>query len=238
MAKSERVDPPGPQQPVKIPKKTYDAVRPHGGTQGGVSSRRFLGGRSLEPYSRVIDFGLLGITFLCVLTAARFWNPSGSAPPQTQPISATSPGSPQSYSSPATPPRGTRGPSSTALSGSAPMSSQQSTSQSPASLSRSERSETELRSSASKYREGAPTVIHQSQPTYTPEARAARFIRPIAVALTVDENGVPQEVALVAPAPFGLGERAIAAVREWRYEPARKDGKPIRARIVEEVRFR
>ena len=234
MAKSERVDPGGRQEPVKVPKKTYDAVRPHGGTQGGVSSRRFLGGRSLEPYSRVIDFGLLGITFLLVLVIVKFWNPSRSAPPPSQQTSATSPGSPETRSSPPSPSRRTRGPASVASSRST-MNSQRSPSTSVPP--RSERSETESRSSASERGFSAPTIIHQSQPSYTPEARAARFTRPIAVALTVDENGVPQEIALVAPAPFGLGERAIAAVRDWRYEPASKNGKPIRARIVEEVRF-
>jgi TonB family protein len=36
---------------------------------------------------------------------------------------------------------------------------------------------------------------------------------------------------------MGLDEKAVAAVQQWRFEPARKDGHPVPARIYVEVDF-
>jgi TonB family protein len=83
-----------------------------------------------------------------------------------------------------------------------------------------------------------PKAIHKEPATYTNEARFARFKGKVTVVFTVDEEGAPQNIELTAPAPYALGEPAIAAVRKWRYQPATQDGKPVNARLVEEVPFR
>jgi protein TonB len=36
----------------------------------------------------------------------------------------------------------------------------------------------------------------------------------------------------------GLDAKAIEAVRQWRFEPAKKDGKPVNVQISVEVAFR
>ena len=37
---------------------------------------------------------------------------------------------------------------------------------------------------------------------------------------------------------MGLDEKAIEAVRKWKFEPAMKDGKPVAVQISVEVNFR
>jgi TonB family protein len=37
---------------------------------------------------------------------------------------------------------------------------------------------------------------------------------------------------------MGLDEKAIEAVRQWRFEPAKKDGQPVPVMINVEVNFR
>ncbi len=37
---------------------------------------------------------------------------------------------------------------------------------------------------------------------------------------------------------LGLDEKAIEAVRQWRFEPAKKDGTPVAVQINVEVNFR
>lgn len=51
------------------------------------------------------------------------------------------------------------------------------------------------------------------------------------------ENGLPSDVRL-SRWDSDLTRRAIDAVRQWRFEPALKDGKPVAAKISVEVSFR
>jgi TonB family protein len=37
---------------------------------------------------------------------------------------------------------------------------------------------------------------------------------------------------------FGLDEKALEAVKQWRFEPAKKDGRPVAVQINIEVNFR
>jgi len=40
------------------------------------------------------------------------------------------------------------------------------------------------------------------------------------------------------PTGLGLDEKAVEAVRSWRFDPATKDGKPVAVQIDVEVAFR
>jgi len=47
-----------------------------------------------------------------------------------------------------------------------------------------------------------------------------------------------QEVHLRRGLGSGLDEKAIEAVRNWRFDPARKDGEPVAVRVNLDVEFR
>jgi TonB family protein len=55
--------------------------------------------------------------------------------------------------------------------------------------------------------------------------------------LVVDADGMPQNIKVVRPVGMGLDEKAIAAVRQWTFSPALKDGEPVAVQIDVEVNF-
>jgi TonB family protein len=84
-----------------------------------------------------------------------------------------------------------------------------------------------------------PQILHAVDPQYTDEARRAKFKGICIVALVVDVNGVPQNPRIVRPLGKGLDEKALEAVKQFRFKPAMKDGKtPVPVMITVEVNFR
>lgn len=53
----------------------------------------------------------------------------------------------------------------------------------------------------------------------------------------VDANGNPQNICLEKSSGYGLDASAVAAVGQYRFEPAKKEGKPVPMRVAVEVRF-
>jgi TonB family protein len=58
------------------------------------------------------------------------------------------------------------------------------------------------------------------------------------ITLIVDSQGNPQSVCVQKPAGYGLDGQAVKAVKQYRFEPATKDGAPVPVRIFVEVNFR
>jgi protein TonB len=71
------------------------------------------------------------------------------------------------------------------------------------------------------------------------EARKAKIEGSCTLALVVDENGNPTNLRVIRSLGMGLDEKAIEAVKSWKFEPAfGKDGKPVASKIAVEVDFR
>jgi protein TonB len=51
-------------------------------------------------------------------------------------------------------------------------------------------------------------------------------------------DGKPRDIKVARALGMGLDEKAIEAVRNWKFEPAMKDGKPVSVQINVEVNFR
>jgi TonB family protein len=83
-----------------------------------------------------------------------------------------------------------------------------------------------------------PRPIHTSDPQYSEEARHAHFQGTCVLWLVVDSEGHPRDIKVARTLGKGLDEKAIEAVRKWKFEPARKDGKPVAVQINVEVTFR
>jgi protein TonB len=82
-----------------------------------------------------------------------------------------------------------------------------------------------------------PVLVSQVQPQYTDEARAARVQGTIELRATVREDGTVENVTVRKGLGYGLDEAAIAAVEQWKFMPARKDGKPVSALVGLLVNF-
>ncbi|HEX9200042.1 MAG TPA: TonB family protein [Acidobacteriaceae bacterium] len=84
----------------------------------------------------------------------------------------------------------------------------------------------------------APVIIHQVNPEYTEEARKAKAGGVVLVNLVVDKQGIPQHVHVVRSVGHGLDEKAVDAVKEYRFKPAMKDDQPVEEALNVEVEFR
>lgn len=83
----------------------------------------------------------------------------------------------------------------------------------------------------------APVVLHSVEPEFTPDARAANFQGSVAIQLIVDSQGNPQNVHVIRHLGMGLDEKAIEAVRLYRFKPAMYEGHPVAVQLVIEVAF-
>jgi protein TonB len=82
-----------------------------------------------------------------------------------------------------------------------------------------------------------PQLIFKVDPEFSEEARKAKFMGIVLVNLVVDQNGLPQNVHLVRGVGMGLDEKAIEAVKQYRFKPARENGKPVAVQLNVEVNF-
>jgi TonB family protein len=84
----------------------------------------------------------------------------------------------------------------------------------------------------------APRALDAPDPEYSEEARKAKYQGTVVLWMVVDPNGTPQQVRVTRKLGMGLDEKAVEAVRRWKFEPAMKDGKPVAVQISVEVNFR
>lgn len=84
----------------------------------------------------------------------------------------------------------------------------------------------------------APKIIYQPDPEYSEEARKAKYQGTCVLWLVVGPDGKPRDIRVQRTLGLGLDEKAIEAVKTWRFEPALKDGKPVAVQINVEVSFR
>ena len=84
-----------------------------------------------------------------------------------------------------------------------------------------------------------PECTYCPLPKYSTDAHNAKSPGTVVLRITVTAQGVAQNVGVMIPLENGLTERAILAVKGWRFEPARgPDGKPVVVEVLVEVTFR
>jgi TonB family protein len=85
----------------------------------------------------------------------------------------------------------------------------------------------------------APTVIHSVEAEFSDEARRAKYQGVCTISLIVDAQGNPQDIRVAQALGMGLDEKAIEAIRQYKFRPAMKDGKTaVPVMITIEVDFR
>jgi len=83
----------------------------------------------------------------------------------------------------------------------------------------------------------APRVIYEPDPEYSEEARKAKYQGVCVLYLIVGADGKPRDVRVLRSLGLGLDEKAIEAVRQWKFDPAMKDGKPVAVEVSVQVDF-
>jgi hypothetical protein len=93
-----------------------------------------------------------------------------------------------------------------------------------------------------------PRLVRQARPTYPPDAKGEKVQGLFQIEVVIGKDGAIKEARIVASAPTAerlkeleakkgtpaategdarLAEAALAAVRQWQYQPILKDGKPV-----------
>ena len=84
----------------------------------------------------------------------------------------------------------------------------------------------------------APQALSTPDPEYTEEARNAKTQGTCILWLIVDDQGRPRDIRVVRGLGMGLDTKAIEAVKQWKFQPALKDGRPVNVQISVEVGFK
>jgi TonB family protein len=82
-----------------------------------------------------------------------------------------------------------------------------------------------------------PRAIYEPEPEFSEEARKAKYQGVCTLGLIVGTDGRPTNIRVLNSLGMGLDEKAIETVKTWKFEPAMKDGHPVRVEIAVEVDF-
>ena len=80
-------------------------------------------------------------------------------------------------------------------------------------------------------------LLIKPEPQYTEEARRNQISGTVVLRVVFSSAGEVVQIRAVHTLPFGLTERAIAAARQIRFNPALKDGKPVSVFMQLEYNF-
>jgi periplasmic protein TonB len=83
-----------------------------------------------------------------------------------------------------------------------------------------------------------PRLIYKIEPEYSEDARKAKIQGAVMLSAVVDVNGRPRDIRVLTPLGLGLDEKAVEAVRLWKFQPALSDGKAVPYTVHIEVNFR
>ncbi len=86
----------------------------------------------------------------------------------------------------------------------------------------------------------SPRVIKSVSPKYTEAAKAAQITGVVQLKAVVEVNGRVNRVGVTKSLDkkYGLDDQAVKAARQWRFEPAKKDRKPVAVWISIQMEFK
>ena len=83
-----------------------------------------------------------------------------------------------------------------------------------------------------------PELIYRVEPEFTDAARQAKYQGTVQMTVVVDTDGRVRDPRLVKSVGMGLDEKAIEAVKQWKFKPGMKDGRPVPVYAQIQVIFR
>jgi periplasmic protein TonB len=83
-----------------------------------------------------------------------------------------------------------------------------------------------------------PKVVYKLEPEFSDDARRAKHQGVVRLMAVVGVDGLAREIRVTGSLGMGLDEKAMDAVRQWRFLPGTKNGKPVAVMAAIEVSFR
>jgi TonB family protein len=83
-----------------------------------------------------------------------------------------------------------------------------------------------------------PKLLHKVDPNYTKHAKHAKIEGTVVLSVVVRPDGRAHDMVVMRSLDAGLDKKALDAVKQWVFEPAKKSGKPVAMQATIEVNFR
>ena len=83
-----------------------------------------------------------------------------------------------------------------------------------------------------------PIILYREKVKYTQEAKDNKVEGTVVLSVVFGADSQITNIQVIRGLPHGLTEKAIEAVRKWRFRPSMKDGKPVAVTANVEVNFR
>lgn len=83
-----------------------------------------------------------------------------------------------------------------------------------------------------------PRLIHPVDPRYPEKVRKEKVTGQVVIQATIEKDGTVARASVVRPVHPDLDAAALEAVRQWRYEPAMQNGRPVAVYMTLTVEFR
>ena len=83
----------------------------------------------------------------------------------------------------------------------------------------------------------APLVLSDKKPEYTSEAMRARVEGLVEMEAVVDATGRVGNVRIRKPLDPGLDQKAVEAMKQWRFKPGTLNGSPVPVLVIVEMTF-
>jgi TonB family protein len=83
-----------------------------------------------------------------------------------------------------------------------------------------------------------PALLYKVEADYTAEARSKGIEGASRLYTEINKDGVPVNIRVVKSLERGLDAKAVEALKQWRFRPAERDGKPVSVSATIEFLFR
>jgi protein TonB len=83
-----------------------------------------------------------------------------------------------------------------------------------------------------------PVLLSKIEPEYSDEARKVKLQGSVFLRIVVDERGRAESIVVTQGLGLGLDERAMEAVKKWRFKPGMRGGRPVPTTAIIQVTFR
>jgi protein TonB len=84
----------------------------------------------------------------------------------------------------------------------------------------------------------APRLLREVRADYTEDARQRGISGDVVLEIVVRRDGSVGDVKILQGLPSGLNDRAVQAVRQWRFSPATRQGAPVDVIVEVSVEFK
>jgi TonB family protein len=84
----------------------------------------------------------------------------------------------------------------------------------------------------------APALRAKQEPEYSEDARSTKMQGTVMLRVTIGTDGLAHDIELLRNLGFGLDEKAVEAVSQWKFTPGTRDGVAVPVEATIEVNFR